>query len=123
MVINLLPLLNKRSNIGPASCLALQVCEHLHSGAVYIWDEEMQVPYMIHGDQWVGFDDERAIRNKMKFLMNNGYGGAMVWTLDLDDFKGDTCGGNVKYPLISIMRYSGILLSYMEKPSGIVNKN
>lgn len=28
----------------------------------------------------------------------------MVWTVDMDDFKGDVCGGNVKYPLIGAMR-------------------
>lgn len=80
-----------------------EVCEHLHTGGAFIWDEEMQVPYMVKDSLWVGFDDERAIRNKMNFIINNGYGGAMVWTLDMDDFRGDVCGGNVKYPLISIM--------------------
>lgn len=85
----------------------------LHAGGVYIWDEEMQVPYMVKGDLWVGFDDERAIRNKMNFIINNGYGGAMVWTLDLDDFTGTVCGGNVKYPLISIMRYTAFTSSSM----------
>ncbi|XP_018011730.1 probable chitinase 10 isoform X2 [Hyalella azteca] len=80
-----------------------EVCEHLRSGGVYIWDEEMQVPYMVKGSLWVGFDDERAMRNKMKFIIDNGYGGAMVWTLDMDDFTGEVCGGKTKFPLISIM--------------------
>ena len=30
-------------------------------GANYIWDNEMKVPYLVQGDQWVGFDDERSI--------------------------------------------------------------
>jgi chitinase len=34
----------------------------LLEGASYVWDDEMQVPYLVQGDQWVGFDDERAIR-------------------------------------------------------------
>uniref|UniRef100_A0A2P2HWQ1 Chitinase 3 n=1 Tax=Hirondellea gigas TaxID=1518452 RepID=A0A2P2HWQ1_9CRUS len=80
-----------------------EVCEHLRTGGVYVWDEEMQVPYMVKDNLWVGFDDERSIRNKMNFVINNGYGGAMIWTLDMDDFRGDVCGGNIKYPLISIM--------------------
>ena len=83
----------------------MQVCEMLRSGkASYVWDEEMKVPYMVMGDQWIGFDDERAIRIKMDWLKRNNFGGAMVWTVDLDDFTGTTCGNDVKYPLIGAMR-------------------
>nr|QDA39871.1 chitinase 3 [Phenacoccus solenopsis] len=81
-----------------------EICEMLKNGATYIWDDEMKVPYMVAGDQWVGFDDERSIRNKMQWLKTNGYGGAMVWTVDMDDFTGTVCGGDVKYPLIGAIR-------------------
>lgn len=64
----------------------------------------MKVPYAIDGDQWIGFDDERSIRNKMQWIKDNGFAGAMVWTVDMDDFTGTMCGGNVKYPLIGAMR-------------------
>lgn len=73
----------------------------------------MKVPYAISGDQWIGFDDERSIRNKMKWIKDNGYGGAMVWTVDMDDFTGTFCGGDVKYPLIGAMRF--VLKSIMKK--------
>lgn len=81
-----------------------EICEMLLNGAVYVWDDEMKVPYLVDGDQWVGFDDERSIRHKMSWIKENGYGGAMAWTVDMDDFKGNVCGGNVKYPLIGAMR-------------------
>ncbi|XP_026686468.1 uncharacterized protein LOC103519043, partial [Diaphorina citri] len=81
-----------------------EVCEMLRNGAGYVWDDEMKVPYLVHGDQWVGFDDEKSIRYKMNWLKDNGYGGAMVWTVDMDDFTGTVCGGDVKYPLIGAMR-------------------
>ncbi|XP_065076861.1 probable chitinase 10 [Ochlerotatus camptorhynchus] len=81
-----------------------EICEMLLNGAAYVWDEEMKVPYMVDGDQWVGFDDERSIRNKMVWIKTNGFAGAMVWTVDMDDFSGTVCGGNVKYPLIGAMR-------------------
>ncbi|XP_063216325.1 probable chitinase 10 [Bacillus rossius redtenbacheri] len=81
-----------------------EICEMLKNGASYIWDDEMKVPYAVQGDQWVGFDDERSIRHKMRWLKENGFGGAMVWTVDMDDFTGSVCGGGVKYPLIGAMR-------------------
>ncbi|XP_046385252.1 probable chitinase 10 [Ischnura elegans] len=81
-----------------------EVCEMLRSGASYIWDDEMKVPYCVKGDQWVGFDDERSIRNKMQWIKDGGFAGAMVWTVDMDDFTGAVCGGGVKYPLIAAMR-------------------
>ena len=84
-----------------------EVCEMLRSGkASYAWDDEMKVPYLVMGDQWVGFDDERSIRIKMSWIKKNNFGGAMVWTVDMDDFTGTLCSNkNVKYPLIGAMRY------------------
>lgn len=76
----------------------------LQNGASYVWDDEMKVPYAIQDDQWVGFDDERSIRHKMKWIKENGFGGAMVWSIDMDDFTGTVCGGDVKFPLIGAMR-------------------
>lgn len=81
-----------------------EICEMLHHGANYIWDDEMKVPYLVKGDQWVGFDDERAIRHKMNWVRDNGYAGAMVWSIDMDDFNGTVCGSGVKYPLVGAMR-------------------
>lgn len=81
-----------------------EICEMLLNGAAYIWDDEMKVPYLIDNDQWVGFDDEKSIRHKMNWIKENEYGGAMVWTIDMDDFSGNVCGGKVKYPLISAIR-------------------
>ncbi|KAI4456666.1 chitinase [Holotrichia oblita] len=81
-----------------------EVCEMLLNGATYIWHDEMKTPYCVQGDQWVGFDDEKSIRMKMKWIKDSGFGGAMVWSLDQDDFTGTMCGGNVKYPLIGAIR-------------------
>ena len=78
-----------------------EICDLLKNGATYMWDDIQQVPYLIDGDQWVGFDDERSIRTKVKWILDNDYAGAMVWTVDMDDFTGK-CAGR-KYPLIEIM--------------------
>uniref|UniRef100_A0A8D0CJK2 chitinase n=1 Tax=Scleropages formosus TaxID=113540 RepID=A0A8D0CJK2_SCLFO len=64
------------------------------------WIEEQKVPYVTKGNEWVGFDTKESFDIKVQYLQNNKFGGAFVWSLDLDDFAGQFCGqGN--YPLIS----------------------
>lgn len=55
-------------------------------------------PYAFKGDQWVGFDDVAMIRRKSEFVKANGYGGGMIWALDLDDFA-NVCNCE-EYPLL-----------------------
>lgn len=78
-----------------------EVCDMLKNGAEYVWDDEQLVPYAFLGNQWVGFDDERSIRAKMQWIKTNGYAGAMVWTVDMDDFRGRCT--TKKWPLIGAM--------------------
>lgn len=42
----------------------LQLCE-LHKSGTIKWDDEQKVPYMIDGEMWVGFDNERSLREKV----------------------------------------------------------
>ena len=64
---------------------------------VYHPDKAMG-PYAFSGNQWVGYDDVATVRRKSEFVMEKGYGGAMIWALDLDDFN-NVCGCE-KYPLL-----------------------
>lgn len=47
----------------------------------------------------------------MSWLKEEGFGGVMIWSADMDDFRG-TCG-NGKYPLIKAMKKE--LLDYSVK--------
>lgn len=66
-----------------------QICDRiLRKG----WDVEFDVkgrmgPYAKRGTQWASFDDQAMIRHKSQYVYYNNLGGAMIWALDLDDFR------------------------------------
>ncbi|XP_060629025.2 acidic mammalian chitinase-like [Anolis sagrei] len=68
-----------------------EVCTFLQ-GATKGWIEEQKVPYAFKNGEWVGYDDEKSFQLKAEFLKRERYGGAMVWTLGMDDFSGKMCG-------------------------------
>ena len=59
-----------------------------------------KVPYAYYEDQWVGYEDEDSMAIKMDYIRDNGYGGGMIWAIDLDDYHGD-CGR--KHGLLRVM--------------------
>ncbi|XP_021353920.1 uncharacterized protein LOC110450628 [Mizuhopecten yessoensis] len=82
-----------------------EICKMLKSGAVVTWDDVQKVPHLVLGNQWVGFDNERSIKEKVKWLKNDRFGGIMVWALPLDDFTGKHCAQGETYPILrSIIR-------------------
>uniref|UniRef100_A0AAY5L0G2 chitinase n=1 Tax=Esox lucius TaxID=8010 RepID=A0AAY5L0G2_ESOLU len=75
-----------------------ETCSFLQ-GATVQWIEDQQVPCAFKGNQWVGFDNRDSYDAKVSYLKSNGFGGAMVWSLDMDDFSGQYCRQG-SYPLI-----------------------
>lgn len=62
------------------------------------WESQQLTPYAHRGNQWVGYDDQESLAIKMQFIKDLDLGGAMVWSLETDDFLG-LCGKG-KYPLL-----------------------
>uniref|UniRef100_A0A0L8GXT8 GH18 domain-containing protein n=2 Tax=Octopus bimaculoides TaxID=37653 RepID=A0A0L8GXT8_OCTBM len=79
-----------------------EVCKLIQKGGHVYRMNDAQVPYVVIGNQWVGYDDIKSVINKANYVQIGGYGGVGVWTLALDDFSG-SCGSG-KYPLISAIK-------------------
>lgn len=80
-----------------------EICQLLAEGG---WEEHQDSDgnqYIVKGDQWVGYDTVANVRRKMEYVVSEGLGGAMVWAIDLDDYRG-ACGP--RWPLLSQMNLS-----------------
>ncbi|XP_014602332.1 PREDICTED: probable chitinase 3 [Polistes canadensis] len=55
-------------------------------------------PSAYHKDQWVGYENRKSVFRKGEYIIQNNYGGASIWTVDLDDFLNRCCVEN--FPLL-----------------------
>ncbi|CAG2173609.1 unnamed protein product, partial [Oppiella nova] len=75
-----------------------EICENISKWSVK-WCDQRMATYAVMGSDWVGYDNEQSIKAKVEFIKSKGLGGAMVWSIETDDFNG-VCGSG-KYPLIN----------------------
>ncbi|GAB6027330.1 Chitinase 2 [Chamberlinius hualienensis] len=79
-----------------------EICVDLQEGGWTVeFDEYYQAPYAYKGNQWVGYDDPDSIAEKCKLANQLGFGGAMIWSIETDDFQ-PTCG-NQKFVLLRVI--------------------
>ena len=64
-----------------------QICHNIQTKGWQVTRDDAEVermgPIATQGLQWVGFDDSKTIRQKSQFVLDQGFGGAMIWALDL----------------------------------------
>lgn len=51
------------------------------------YDVQTCSPYLHTGLEWISYDDERSIDCKANYIKNNNFGGAMVFSVNTDDFQ------------------------------------
>ncbi|KAL8608980.1 hypothetical protein ACOMHN_062863 [Nucella lapillus] len=80
-----------------------EVCDALRNqGYTKRFDSQTKTPYAVSGNQWITYDDTNSLQYKMTWIRQNGFGGSIVWALDLDDFDGTGCGMGPN-PLLSVI--------------------
>ncbi|KAJ9583495.1 hypothetical protein L9F63_022158, partial [Diploptera punctata] len=80
-----------------------EICDLLEDKSWRRETDDVGSPYIVKGDQWIGYDDKESISTKMSYIRKNRLGGAMVWAVDLDDFEGHY---GEKWPLLSTVKHS-----------------
>ncbi len=55
-------------------------------------------PFISKGNQWFSYDDIHAIQVKSQYIMDQGFAGGFIWSIETDDFK-NLCGDG-EYPLL-----------------------
>nr|XP_012227656.1 PREDICTED: chitinase-3-like protein 1 isoform X1 [Linepithema humile] len=82
-----------------------EICDFFKQGGwTVVRHEEHRTPYAYKGDQWFGYDDVISLTEKTKYINSLNLGGAMLWSIETDDFRGN-CGE--KYPLLKTL-YAGL---------------
>lgn len=50
------------------------------------YDIDACSPYLHSATEWISYENERSIECKTKFIRDSGLGGAMIFSLNTDDF-------------------------------------
>nr|AJO25037.1 chitinase [Nilaparvata lugens] len=75
------------------------ICRFLdRENTKYVFDSEFKVPYTYNGREWISYDNEQSLQYKADYIKSKGFGGVMIWSLNVDDFRA-SCGKN-DFPLV-----------------------
>ncbi|KAJ4435530.1 hypothetical protein ANN_18146 [Periplaneta americana] len=87
----------------PGTMAYFEICEKVKSeGWKFYWNAAQNSAYAVKEDQWAGYDSISAVLIKALYIKNNGLGGAMIWSIDMDDYR-NICRNGV-YPLLRTIK-------------------
>uniref|UniRef100_A0A2P2I7W0 Chitinase-3-like protein 1 n=1 Tax=Hirondellea gigas TaxID=1518452 RepID=A0A2P2I7W0_9CRUS len=77
----------------PSTIAYNHMCDYynVNKSATIVHEESMNEPYaydLSHDNIWCGYDDAESLSIKAAYARDNGLAGAMVWTIQYDDFLG-----------------------------------
>ncbi|XP_052888322.1 endochitinase-like [Anopheles moucheti] len=78
-----------------------KICRKLYSGSLEIWDSNVKSPYAFRDLSWYSYENEKSIKEKVCFVVQQGLGGLAVFYYDEDD-PINICGDG-QYPLTAIV--------------------
>lgn len=85
-----------------------EICTLISTGGWKVTrDPNVDAPVAVKGNLWIGFDDAESLANKVQLALDKGLAGAMVWSIETDDFRGK-CGRG-KNPLQEAIRKALLL--------------
>ncbi|CAN8022118.1 unnamed protein product [Ixodes persulcatus] len=61
------------------------------------WNETFLSTYLYSDKNWISYDDARSVNARARWLVNEGVGGFVAWSIEKDDFRG-VCGS--VYPML-----------------------
>ena len=78
-----------------------KICRKLYSGSLEIWDSNVRSPYAFRDLSWYSYENEKSVKEKVCFVVQQGLGGLAVFYYDEDD-PINICGDG-QYPLTAIV--------------------
>ncbi|KAJ8956240.1 hypothetical protein NQ318_014971 [Aromia moschata] len=85
----------------------MQLCTFLSANHISpVFEMDTKSPYAKYSE-WLSFDDVQSLTYKAEYVRDNKFGGAMVYALNSDDYRG-VCKlqgmSNEKFPLVRVVR-------------------
>ncbi|KAF6213693.1 hypothetical protein GE061_011415 [Apolygus lucorum] len=82
----------------PNACGFIKIPETIH-----YFDDTCQVPYAFNGHEWISYENTMSASLKAYYIKDRHFGGAMIYSLNADDFYGEC--GDQKFPLTREVNY------------------
>ncbi|KAL1123354.1 hypothetical protein AAG570_002439 [Ranatra chinensis] len=58
----------------------------------HVFDDDYKVPYAFSGQEWISYENDESVLMKAYYIKENRFGGVMIFSLNVDDYRGN-CNG------------------------------